>query len=132
VTATRPRQTVRWLWLLGADLLCVLALALGGTSSHDEDGSLWLVLVIAWPFASAAVLAHLGLLARGRQAARMWPDGLIVLVATYALGMTLRAVSGRGLDPAFLVVAGAFLTVTMLGWRGVLQLVRHRRGPGAR
>jgi hypothetical protein len=39
--------------------------------------------------------------------------------------MVLRAVSGRGLDPAFLVVAGIFLTLTMLGWRGGLQLVKR-------
>jgi hypothetical protein len=128
VTATRPRPAVRWLWPLGADLLCVLALALGGTSSHDEDGSLWLVLVIAGPFAVAAVSAHAALASRGRRASRAWPDGVIVLAVTYLLGMVLRAASGRGLDPAFLVVAGTFLAVTMLGWRGVLQLVRRRRG----
>ncbi|GAA4728973.1 hypothetical protein GCM10023350_10210 [Nocardioides endophyticus] len=126
MTATEPRPTARWLWPVLADLLCVLALALGGKNSHDEAGSLWLVLVIAWPYAFAAVLAHLWLTLRGRQASRVWPDGAIVLVVTYVLGMALRAVSGRGLDPAFLVVAGIFLTLTMLGWRGGLWLVRRR------
>jgi hypothetical protein len=127
VTATRPRPAGRWLWPVVADLLCVLALALGGKNSHDEDGSLWLVLVIAWPFATAAVLAHLVLTSRGRSASRVWPDGVVVVAVTYVLGMVLRAVSGRGLDPAFLVVAGSFLTLTMLGWRAVLRLVRHLR-----
>lgn len=126
MTPTEPRPTARWLWPVVADLLCVLALALGGKNSHDEAGSVWLVLVIAWPYALAAVLAHLWLTLRGRQASRLWPDGAIVLVVTYVLGMALRGVSGRGLDPAFLVVAGIFLTLTMLGWRGVVRLISAR------
>jgi len=126
VTTTEPTPTARWLWPVVADLLCVLALALGGKNSHDEAGSLWLVLVIAWPYALASVLAHLWLTLRGRQASRVWPDGAIVLVVTYVLGMALRAASGRGLDPAFLVVAGIFLTLTMLGWRGVLRMISPR------
>ena len=115
-----------------ADLLCVLALALGGKSSHDEAGSFWVVLAIAWPYALAAVLTHLWLLLRGRQASRVWPEGVIVLAVTYVLGMALRAVSGRGLDPAFLVVAGIFLTLTMLGWRGGLWLFRRVSIAGGR
>lgn len=126
MTPTNPPPTARRLWPVVADLLCVLALALGGKNSHDEAGSLWLVLVIAWPYAFAAVLAHLWLTVRGRQASRVWPDGAIVLAVTYVLGMALRAVSGRGLDPAFLVVAGLFLTLTMLGWRGVVRLISAR------
>lgn len=126
MTPTNPPPTARRLWPVVADLLCVLALALGGKNSHDEAGSLWLVLVIAWPYAFAAVLAHLWLTVRGRQASRVWPDGAIVLAVTYVLGMALRAVSGRGLDPAFLVVAGLFLTLTMLGWRGVARLISAR------
>jgi peptidoglycan/LPS O-acetylase OafA/YrhL len=126
VTATKARPTIPGVWPVVVDLLCVLALALGGKNSHDEAGSFWLVLVIAWPFALAAVLAHLWLTLRGRQAARIWPEGAIVLAVTYVLGMVLRAVSGRGLDPAFLVVAGLFLALTMLGWRGGSQLVRRR------
>lgn len=125
MTATKPRPIARWLWPIVADLLCVLALAIGGKNSHDKDGSFWLVLAIAWPYALAAVLTHIWLLGRGRPASRVWPDGVIVLAVTYALGMALRAVSGRGLDPAFLVVAGIFLTLTMLGWRGGLQFVRR-------
>jgi hypothetical protein len=41
--------------------------------------------------------------------------------------MLLRAVSGRGLAPAFLIVAGLFLALTMLGWRAVVQLMTRRR-----
>ncbi|MDO9495577.1 MAG: DUF3054 domain-containing protein [Nocardioides sp.] len=120
-------RTGRWLWPLLADLACVLALAVGGKGTHDADESAWVVLVIAWPFALAAGLAHIGSTLAGRPTRRVWPEGAIVLAVTYVLGMGLRAASGRGLAPAFLVVAAIFLTVTMLGWRVAVQMrVRHQ------
>lgn len=117
----------RWLWPLAADLGCVLALAVGGKGSHDAGESDWVVLAIGWPYALAAGLAHAWLASRGREARPVWPEGAIVLAATYALGMLLRAVSGRGLAPGFLVVAAVFLAVTMLGWRGVVRLAALRQ-----
>ena len=75
----------------------------------------------------AAVLANAVLTWLGRPTRRVWPEGVVVLAVTYVLGMVLRAVSGRGLAPGFLVVAGVFLAVTMLGWRGVVLLATRRR-----
>lgn len=121
----------RRVWPLAADLVCVLALAVGGKGSHDASESDWVVLVIVWPYAMAAGLAHAWLVARGRRTRLVWPEGAIVLAATYVLGMLLRAVSGRGLAPGFLVVAAVFLAVTMLGWRGVVQLATRRRAERA-
>jgi hypothetical protein len=123
--------TRRWLWPLVADLACVLALAMGGKGTHDAGESAWVVLAIAWPFALAAGLASLWLTSRGRHIRRTWPEGAIVLVVTYVLGMLLRAISGRGLAPGFLVVAAIFLAFTMLGWRVVVQLAT-RSGADAR
>lgn len=122
-----PRPPSRWLWPLVADLTCVLALAVGGKSSHDGSDSDWVVLAIAWPYALAAGLAHAYLTSSGRQTRRAWPEGAIVLVVTYVVGMLLRAISGRGLAPGFLVVTVIFLAVTMLGWRGVVQLAELLR-----
>jgi hypothetical protein len=127
VTSTERWPIVRRLWPLGADLLCVLALAIGGKRSHEPGDSDLVVLAIAWPYAVAAVLAHAWLLWQGGRTSRPWPEGVTVLAVTYVLGMTLRAVSGRGLAPAFLVVAGAVLALTVLGWRVVAQLVARRR-----
>lgn len=126
MTTEEPR-TSSWLWPLLADLACVLALAVGGKGTHDADKSAWVVLAIAWHFALAAGLSHAGLAWRRRQPRRVWPDGAVVLVATYGIGMLLRALSGRGLAPGFLVVAALFLAVTMLGWRGLVLLVARRR-----
>jgi len=131
MTSTEPRPTIRWRWPLVADLVCVLALAVGGKSSHEANDSDWVVLAIVWPYALAAGLAHLWLTSRGRRAGRAWPEGGIVLGVTYVLGMILRAISGRGLAPGFLVVAGIFLAVTMLGWRGVVQLATRLRATRA-
>ncbi len=127
MTLTKPRLAVRWLGPLVADLGCVFALAVSGRSSHDAEGSGWVVLAIAWPYALAAGVAHLWLTSRRRRTSRAWPEGAIVLAVTYVLGMTLRAISGRGLAPGFLVVAGIFLALTMLGWRGVVQFATRLR-----
>jgi hypothetical protein len=106
----------------------VLAFALAGSASHDgdESGSA-LVLAIVWPFALTVAIVHFALVWRGRATHRIWPEGVLVLVVTYALGMLLRGVSGRGLAVAFLVVAALFLALTMLGWRVLVQLVARRR-----
>ncbi len=106
--------------------MCVLALAVGGKSSHEANESDWVVLVIVWPYALAVGVAQVWLASRGRPARRAWPEGAIVLAVTYVLGMVLRAISGRGLAPGFLVVAAIFLVVTMLGWRAVVQLSTRR------
>jgi len=107
----------------------VLALAVGGKRSHEPGDSAWVVLAIVWPFALAVGLAHVVLAMRGRRTCRAWPEGVLVLAVTYVLGMTLRAISGRGLAEGFLVVAGVFLALTMLGWRGVAQLATRLRAP---
>lgn len=128
---TSKSRPARWLAPLAADLLCVLALAAGGKDTHDADQSEWVVLVIAWPFALAAAAAHLALLSRGRSTSRVWPEGAVVVVVTHVLGMVVRGLAGRGLAPGFLVVAGLFLTATMLGWRLVVRLVTRRRAARA-
>lgn len=123
----------RGLGVFVADLACVLALAIGGKNAHEADAAYWQVGAIAWPFALAATLAHGYLATRARPAGGLWPEGATVLVVTYTLGMLLRALSGRGTAPAFLVVAGAFLTATMLGWRIAVRLAGSwRAGPRER
>lgn len=132
VTPAKLPPTTRWLSPLVADLGCVLALAFGGKSSHEASASDWIVLVIAWPFALAAGLAHAWLTSRRRPTGRAWPEGAVVLAVTYGIGMLLRGISGRGLAVGFLVVAAVFLALTMLGWRVVVQLAASRRARRAR
>ena len=82
------------------------------------------MLAIVWPYALSVVVAHAGLLLRGRQTRRLWPEGVVVLAVTYVLGTLLRLLSGRGAAGGFLVVSVVFLALTMLGWRTILKLVK--------
>lgn len=127
MTPTAPRPAARWLAPLAADLACVLVFAAAGKATHEASASNWVILAIVWPYALAAVLAHGVLVARGRPAGRLWPEGAMVLAVTYVLGMLLRAVSGRGIEVDFLVVAVIFLALMMLGWRGIAQVAGRRR-----
>jgi len=129
--ASALRSPRHWILPLLADLVCVLAFAFGGKNSHEAGDSDWIVLVIAWPFAIAAAVAHLGLLARGRSTRAPWPEGAIVLATTYVLGMVVRVLAGRGIAVGFLLVALIFLAVTMLGWRLVAGLIARRQAARA-
>ena len=113
----------------GADLICLIVFAYAGGQSHEPGEAVSVVLAIVWPFAAAALAGHLALLAAGRRTDRTRWGGLAIVGATYALGMALRALSGRGLAPGFLIVAAIFLAVTMLGWRAAVSW-RARRGRG--
>ena len=123
MTSKAPAATAHPIVALLADLACVLVFAVAGRASHEANSSGWVVLAIAWPYALSAGLAHGVLLARRRHPRRIWPEGVVIVVVTYALGMGLRVLSGRGIAPAFLVVAAVFLVLTMLGWRLVARLV---------
>ena len=109
----------------------MLALAIGGRGSHEPGESFLVVLRIAWPFAVAALVAHALLGWRASRPSSVWVSGVAVVLVTYAGGMALRAVSGRGLAPGFLVVAFLFLTATMLGWRLVAAVLRSRQARSA-
>lgn len=84
-------------------------------------------MAVVWPFAVAVLLGHAGVARANLARDRIWPGGVVVVAATYLLGMALRVVSGRGLAVAFLVVALLFLVATMLGWRAVRAAVAGRR-----
>ena len=109
-------------WALLADLVCVLAFALGGRSAHDEGSTVWVAVRIAWPFALAALAGHVLAWRRGWDVLRWRPAGFAIVAVTYVLGMVLRVVTGRGIAITFLIVALLFLALTMLGWRLVNAL----------
>lgn len=124
-------STRRPLWPLLVDLVCVVAFAAGGKSAHDESQTWWVIARIAWPYLVACLLGWLVVWRRGWDPLRWRPAGVLVLAATYVLGMVLRVLSGRGIAVGFLIVAICFLALTLLGWRLVATLVRHRRARGA-
>lgn len=108
------------------DVVCVLVFCAIGRRSHAEGLTLTGIAETAWPF-----LAGTGI---GWLAARAWrrpltpaPTGVLIWLATVAVGMVLRRISGQGVALSFIVVASLVTAVLLLGWRGAVAAVRHRR-----
>ena len=110
------------------DTALVVAFAALGRASHDSDvfGGLWQT---AWPFLLGLALGWLLTLAWRAPLAPV-RTGLGVWAATVIGGMLLRAASGQGTAPAFIIVATSTLLVLLVGWRLIAALVARRRTPG--
>jgi hypothetical protein len=100
----------------GLDLCCVAAFVAIGRASHTEGETVAGLARTAWPFLAGLAAGWLLTRAWRRPGALVRP-GVGVWLATVALGMALRAVSGQGVAVAFVFVALAFLGLFMLGWR---------------
>ena len=100
----------------GLDVCCVAAFVVIGRASHTEGETAAGLARTAWPFL-AGLLAGWLVTRAWRRPAALLPPGVGVWLATVALGMALRAVSGQGVAVAFVFVALAFLGLFMLGWR---------------
>jgi uncharacterized membrane protein len=121
-------------WLAAVvDIVLIVAFALIGRSSHAEAASpigLW---TTAYPFLAGWAVGWL--VVRGwARPMRLWPTGVVVWVATVAIGMLLRVLTGQGdvagdpLPLSFVIVATISLAVFLLGWRAVVRLVAARSG----
>ena len=107
-------------WWLAADVVAVTVFAVVGRRSHAEGLDIVGTLGTALPF--------LGGVASGWAASKAWrrptqvkPTGLIVWVSALVGGMALRVVFGGSTQLSFVIVAGTFLALTLLGWRAVAQ-----------
>ncbi|ORV10160.1 hypothetical protein AWC04_00900 [Mycolicibacterium fallax] len=107
------------------DVVAVLVFCAVGRRSHAEAATLAGLAQTAWPFLAGAAV--------GWVAARAWrnpiallPAGVSIWVATVAVGMVLRAVSGQTVAPSFIVVASIATAVLLLGWRAVAALLVRR------
>lgn len=109
-----------------ADVVCVVIFCTIGRRSHAEGLTLAGIAETAWPF-----LAGTGI---GWLVARAWrrplspaPTGVLIWICTVAVGMVLRKLTGQGVAVSFVIVASLVTAVLLLGWRGVVTAVRHRR-----
>lgn len=110
------------------DVVCVLAFATAGRSSHSHGVGVLGVLHTAWPYLVGALIGWV--VARAwRSPVRLWPTTAIVWAGTWGVGMALRGVTGGGLAPSFLVVAAVVLGVLLLGWRLLTRLVLRGTEP---
>lgn len=110
------------------DVVLVVAFAAIGRASHGEDvlGPDGLGLAqTTWPFLVSLLAGWLAM--------RLWRFPLAIVAAgvsvwLYTLigGMLLRAISGQGVEVAFVIVAAIVLAI-LVGWRVIAALVRAGR-----
>jgi hypothetical protein len=105
---------------LAFDWVCVLAMAIIGTTNHETDNGISGVLFVAAPFLIATTLSRVLMRATKKDETTV-ADGVTVVLFTVAIGMILRRFAfDRGTATAFVIVATVFLGITMLGWRGLM------------
>lgn len=104
-------------WLLALDAVLVTAFVVIGRASHHEEATGFFH--TAAPFLIGLVIGWLVM--------RAWrkPQGLVVgagvTAATVVLGILLRRlVFSDGIALTFIIVATAFLTLFLMGWRFVV------------
>lgn len=108
------------------DVLVVLVFVLIGRSSHTEGLTVAGIVSTAWPFlAGTAVGWAIG--RPWREPLRLRPPDVAVWLGALVGGMVLRVLSGQGTELSFIVVAGTFLALFLLGWRGIATLVTRSR-----
>jgi len=106
------------------DAAVLVLFAAIGRRTHDDDGAVTGIAVVAAPFLAgwAAGAAAARLPAAPLSARRAVP----ALDLALPIGFALRAATGRGLGFGFLVVTVVFTAVTLLGWRVVAAGLRRR------
>ena len=109
------------------DVVLLLVFAAVGRRSHAEVGALLGVLGTAWPFLAGAAVGWVVVAATRRRAPLGLGDGALVWVATVAVGMLLRVVTGAGTAWSFVAVAAVVTAAFLLGWRLLARLALRRR-----
>lgn len=109
------------------DLLLVIAFCALGRSTHGEPPFGGDFLVTAGLFVAGLVLGWLvNRLALGGHTEAL-RAGAVAYAATLIGGMLLRALTGQGTAPAFVIVAAVTLAVLLPGWRLAVLAVRRLR-----
>jgi hypothetical protein len=124
-TPTRPSRTATLGPVVSAallDFLVVLVFVVIGRSSHTEGLSLAGIASTAWPFWAGTALGWLAGRA-WRDPVRLHPASVAVWLGALVGGLVLRVLGGQGTQLSFILVAGAFLAVFLLGWRAVATLL---------
>lgn len=99
------------------DVAAVLVFAGVGRASHAEGVSPLGIALTAWPFVAGAALGWGAAWSRYRTPPLSPLHGIPVWLGAVGLGMVLRALTGQGTAPAFVLVASAVLGLLLLGWR---------------
>ena len=110
------------------DAAMIVLFAAMGRRAHDDGSAVAGTLTVAAPFLIGYGIAAIAL--RLDRAPFQVRRGTMVWAAGIAIGLVLRGlVFGRGLAPAFVVVAFVTTGVLLVGWRAVLaRFAAERRG----
>jgi Protein of unknown function (DUF3054) len=100
---------------IAVDVICILIFAIVGRSGHQEATDLLGVAHTAWPFLAGCLLGTL--IGRTWRHPSALASGVAVWLGTVIGGMTLRVLTGAGVQLSFVV-----------GWRAGLRLIQ-RAGP---
>jgi hypothetical protein len=110
---------------IAVDVICITIFAIIGRSSHQEATDLLGVVHTAWPFLAGCLV--------GTVIGRTWrhplslTSGVAVWLGTVVGGMTLRLITGAGVQLSFVLVASCVLALLLIGWRAGLRLIQHAR-----
>ena len=109
-----------------ADIAVVVIFVVIGRGSHDENNALLGVIATAAPFLLALLASWLLVTRLGGDPVSVG-SGVALWLGTWAGGLLLRwLLFHGGVAPGFIAVAGAFLFVGLVGWRGIARLARNR------
>jgi peptidoglycan/LPS O-acetylase OafA/YrhL len=110
---------------IAVDVICITIFAIMGRSSHQEATDLLGVVHTAWPFLAGCLV--------GTVIGRTWrhplslTSGVAVWLGAVVGGMTLRLVTGAGVQLSFVLVASCVLALLLIGWCAGLRLIQHAR-----
>jgi hypothetical protein len=115
---------------IALDAGAIVVFAAIGRANHDEGilGARGIGLATtSWPFLAGAAVGWV-IATRFAKPCAWRPTGLTVWASTLVGGMLLRLASGQGVEVSFVVVAGLFLGVFLIGWRVVSGVLAQRLG----
>jgi peptidoglycan/LPS O-acetylase OafA/YrhL len=110
---------------IAVDVICILVFAIVGRSSHQETTDLLGVAHTAWPFLVGCLLGTL--IGRTWRHPYLLRSGVAVWLGTVIGGITLRWLTGGGVQLSFVLVVSCVLAVFLIGWRAGLRLIQHAR-----
>jgi peptidoglycan/LPS O-acetylase OafA/YrhL len=103
------------------DFISVLIFVTIGRHTHKDGNTLTGTFTTLWPFAVGLLVGWV-VVSRTRRVATARSSGLIIALSAVVVGMVLRVISGQGTALTFVIVASAFLSFCLVGWRVLLSL----------
>jgi hypothetical protein len=109
----------------GVDVVAILLFAVLGRRNHDEGSTVTGMLVVAWPFLAGWTIGWFATRLDRRPGSA--GVALRALAVAVPVALLLRVATGRGIAPAFVVVAVVFLGVVLVGRRALVSFVGAQR-----